>query len=275
MRLHDDHRLTRRPGFRSLLLLTTLTALMVGSLLGSLTGSTQLTEAALQEGHGRGDVIIGHDDDNVNNPVIQPAGAVANQSLNNADVLLGRGGNDVVIGLLGSDTMLGGFGHDILIGGPEQGSQPNSDIIFGGPGNDINIWAPGDGSDAFIGESGVDALVMGVIDRDARNMPTLTGKADGFRQGVPTANVSGQGGFCTIERVADEKLGYQYLVRFFVRATGALAVTIRLTDVEQVFCTSKEGGQITFADLRYGTEFRVVSLDEVAKINRNVRAIIR
>jgi hypothetical protein len=66
---------------------------------------------------------------------------------------------------------------------------------------------------------------------------------------VPTANVSGQGGFCTVE-AAPSGSGYEFLVRFFARATGNLAVTLRTRDVEQVFCTSVAGGAITFADPR-------------------------
>jgi hypothetical protein len=220
--------------------------------------------------------VIGQDDDNLNNPTIQPPGVPANQSLNNTDILEGNGGNDVLIGLLGNDVLHGGPGNDILIGGTEQGVTPNSDIIFGEHGNDINVWAPGDGSDAFIGGPGKrDAQIFGVIDRDITNVPTLTGTAPGFRHGVPTANVSGQGGFCTLEQV-DDSLGYEFLVRFFVRATRALAVTIRTSEVEQVFCTSEAGGQITFADLTVtNPAFVVVTPEEVKRLNHTVARIIR
>jgi len=95
--------------------------------------------AALIEGSGKSEVLIGRDDDNTGNPEIQPPGTVANQTLNNAGALDGKGGNDVLIGLLGSDTMLGGPGGDILIGGTEQGVAPNSDITFGAAGNDIKV----------------------------------------------------------------------------------------------------------------------------------------
>jgi hypothetical protein len=55
-----------------------------------------------------------------------------------------------------------------------------------------------------------------------------------------------------------------------------LAVTIRLADVEQVFCTSKAGGQITFADLTQAKpRFVNVSSGKVAKLNRTVAQIIR
>lgn len=190
-----------------------------------------------------------------------------------------KGGNDVLIGLLGSDTMLGGPGKDILIGGTEQGVAPNSGIIFGAKGNDINIWAPGDGSDAFIGGLGPrDVQIFGVIDRDADNVPILSDVSSGphKRTGLPTAEVTNSPGFCTLERVQDPDLGFDFLVRFFVRSTGALAVTIRVKDVEQVFCTSEAGGAITFADLRDNNpQFVEVSLEEVEQLNGTVAQIIR
>jgi hypothetical protein len=156
---------------------------------------------------------------------------------------------------------------------------PNSDIMFGRSGNDISLWAPGDGSDAFIGGSGLDAQVFGVIDRDANNVPILS-PVDGrhSKTGLPTAEVTNSPGFCTLEPVPDEaELGFAFLVRFFVRATGALAVTIRLpADVEQVFCTSEAGGAITFADLTAANPvFVEVSLAQVQQLNRTVSQIIR
>jgi hypothetical protein len=248
---------------------------------------TSLTDvqAALQAGGlgnicgGQSDVLIGQDNDNTGNPVIQPPDTAANQSLDNADVLVGGGGCDILIGLLGSDVMDGGEGNDILIGGTEQGEIPNSDIMFGGPGDDISLWRAGDGSEAFIGGSGLDAQVFGNIDRDANNVPTLS-PVEGIHSttGLPTADITGQGGFCTVERVpADAELGFAFLVRFFVRATGNLAVTVRLSDdVEQVFCTSEAGGAITFADLSVEyPAFVEVSLEQVQQLNPTVYQIIR
>ena len=66
--------------------------------------------------------------------------------------------------------------------------------------------------------------------------------------GRPSVNVSGTNGFCTIERVDDPDLGYEFLTRFFVRSTGNLAVTIRLAEVEHVFCPGLVPGEIVFAD---------------------------
>jgi hypothetical protein len=252
-------------------------ALLAGSMLlpGVLTGPAAYADY-VDAGSG-GDVVIGRDNDNQNNPMIQPPNTAANQSLNNTDIQLGGPGNDVLIGLLGSDVQHGGPGEDILVGGTEQGQGPNSDIQFGDAGADVSIWAPGDGSDFFHGGSGLDAQVFGVIDKDGNNVPTLTGQAPGFPQGIPTANVSGQGGFCTLERVPSESnLGYEFLARFFVRANGNLAVTLRLVDVEQVFCTSQAGGRITYADLRQeNPQFEEVSLEQVQYLNPLVARSIR
>jgi Ca2+-binding RTX toxin-like protein len=232
--------------------------------------------AAFLPGTNGDDVIVGADDDNVDNLVIQPESAV-DQSLNNADAIDGKDGDDVLIGLLGSDTIRGGKGSDVIIGGTEQGSQPNSDIMYGDEGNDVNLWRGGDGSEAFIGGRGLDALVFGSIDRDASNIPILspaTGRH--AKTGLPSADVTGQGGFCTLEDVRGQGLGYEFLFRFIVRATGALAVTVRTAEVEQMFCTSQAGGAIIFADLTDpNPEFVEVSLDEVAKLNPLVRQIVR
>ena len=126
--------------------------------------------AANQIGSSASDVLIGSDDDNINNPLIQPPGTGANQSLNNTDIQVGGRGHDILIGLQGNDVQLGDDGDDILIGGPEGGTAPpNSDVQFGGRGNDISIWAPGDGSDAFIGGEGLDVQIVGLIDRVAQD----------------------------------------------------------------------------------------------------------
>jgi hypothetical protein len=235
-------------------------------------------EAALVRGSEASDVLIGLDDDNLEDPEIQPEGVAANQSLNNADLIDGLGGHDVMIGLLGSDTLVGGPGDDVLIGGTEQGSQPNSDVQLGEQGNDVAIWAGGDGSDLFDGGLGFsDALVFGTIDR-VDNVPVLSAATGKYRNtGLPTANVTGQGGFCRIERPADPLgRGFDFLVRFFSRATGNLLVTVRTRDVEQLFCTSEAGGAITYADLTDDDPQLVeVSLDEAQRLNRTVRAIIR
>jgi Ca2+-binding RTX toxin-like protein len=259
------------------IVITAVFAAVASVLIAAMIGAPDQSKAALLERGDGANVVIGTDDDNIDNPDIQPPGTVANQSLDNADVLSSGGGNDVLIGLLGSDVMQGGRGRDIQVGGTEQGSQPNSDVMFGGPDNDTNIWAPGDGSDAFLGADGRDALVFGVIDKDANNVPILSDPVPGFSRGVPTANVSGSPGFCTLERIDESNsLNYDFLVRFFARASGNLLVTIRVEDTEQVFCTSEAGGAITFANLtQHDPEFDEVSLAEVRDLNPDVRRIIR
>jgi len=241
--------------------------------------TTPTARAALIEGTKKADVLIGGDDDNVDNPLVQPAGTVANQSLDNADVLLGDLGNDIIVGLRGSDTLHGGPGRDILIGGLEGGTTgTKSDIVFGDEGNDINIWAGGDGSDAFLGGPGRDALVMANVDRNGLE-PILSDPVAGFPNGLPTANASGQNGFCTLERIPDgDRFGYAFLVRFFSKAAGnALLATVRVdAEVEQVFCTRQDAASITFADLtETDPQFAEVTLDDVDRLNHTVAQIIR
>ena len=250
---------------------------ILATALCTLVGSAGIADAAFVKGTSGADLLFGLDDDNQANEQIQPVGAV-NQSLDNADLIDGGNGDDVLVGLGGSDLMLGGKGNDILVGGTEQGVTPNSDMMVGGEGNDVALWRGGDGSEAFVGGPGnADALIFGNIDRDAANIPVIsptTGRH--AKTGIPTANVTGQGGFCTLERVEDPDAGYQFLVRFFLRATGNLAVTVRTAGVEQMYCTSEAGGEITFADLTApDPAFVVVSLDEVKDINATVGKIIR
>jgi len=250
---------------------------ILAAALGTLVASAGAANAAFVKGTNGDDLLFGLDDDNQANAQIQPAGAV-NQSLDNADIMEGGNGDDVMVGLAGSDVMLGGKGNDIIVGGTEQAQAPNSDAMIGEDGNDIALWRGGDGSEAFIGGRGyADALIFGNIDRDASNIPVISPATGRYaKTGVPTANLTAQGGFCTLERVQDPEAGYEFLVRFFVRATGNLAVTLRTVDVEQVYCTSQAGGQITFADLTAANpEFVVVSLDEVKENNPTVAKIIR
>jgi hypothetical protein len=238
--------------------------------------SAGAAQAAFVKGTGADDLLFGLDDDSQATAQIQPVGAV-NQSLDKADVIEAGAGDDVLVGLGGSDVMLGGNGNDIIVGGTEQGVAPNSDMMFGDNGNDIALWRGGDGSEAFIGGRGTDALVFGNIDRDADNIPVITPTTGRYaKTGIPTADVTNQGGWCELERVEDPDAGYEFLVRFFVRATGNLAVTVRTRDVEQVYCTSVPGHEITFADLTgEKPDFVVVDLDEVRKINPTVGKIIR
>jgi hemolysin type calcium-binding protein len=247
----------------------------------ALAAAARPTQAAFVEGDKGPQLLIGRDDDRQDNAAIQ-AGAAANQSLNRTDVLIGGKGNDVIFGLNGNDVIDGGPGQDIILGGPDggpaPGGPPNSDIMFGGPDDDVNLWAPGDGSEAFIGGPGLDALVFGITDREetadpatAVRLPKLQFGVPGFPQGIPTANVSGQPNFCTID--PSPSRGYAYLVRFR-GATGNLIVTVRVREVEQIFC-SQDGG-IVVADLTQPSPgFVPVSLEDVRTLNPLVAAMIR
>jgi hypothetical protein len=265
-------------GFR----LPKLSAALMAAVLGLMLGSALGMQAAMVDGGNGAQLVIGADDDNQDNIAIK-GGAAGNQSLNRTDVLEGGRGNDVMFGLNGNDVMDGGPGDDIILGGPDggpaPGGPPNSDIMFGGPGDDVNLWAPGDGSEAFIGGPGLDALIFGATDRDDADptgvrLPTPLFGVPGFPQGVPTANVSGLGNFCTVE--ASPSPGYQFLVRFRSAATRNIIVTVRVTDVEQLFCTGENGASIAFADLTVASPtFAVVSQSEVAALNPIVGAMIR
>jgi hypothetical protein len=253
----------------------TVSAGVLAAFVGVLVGPPQSTEAALVEEGVGPQLLIGLDDDRQDNPDIQ-ADATANQSLNRTDVLIGGPANDVMFGLNGNDVMDGGPGRDIILGGPD--GPPNSDIMFGGPGNDVNLWAPGDGSEAFIGGPGRDALSFGSTDREAVadpdtgvRLPTLSFDVPGFPQGIPTANVSGLANFCTVE--PSPLPGYDFLVRFR-GAIGNIIVTIRVSEVEQVFCS--QNGSITFADLTQSSPaFAPVSQQVVERLNALVAAMIR
>jgi hypothetical protein len=258
------------------------TGLLV-ALLGVVLGPAHLVQAARIEGGKGPQLLIGRDDDNIDNADIQ-AGAAANQSLNRTDIIEGGPGNDVIFGLNGNDVIDGGPGRDIILGGPDGGAAPggppNSDIMFGGPDDDVNLWAPGDGSEAFIGGPGLDAVVFGGTDREAVpdpktgvQLPTLLFGVEGFPQGIPTADVSGLPQHCTVE--PSPSPDYNYVVRFR-GPTNNIIVTVRVKEVEQFFCPSENGAGIAFADLTLPSPaFVDVSQDEVETLNPLVAAMIR
>ena len=261
-----------------------LPALSVGLLaVGVILGPAHGTQAAVAEKRAAPQLLIGLDDDNINNAGIQ-VGAAANQSLNRTDVISAGSGNDVIFGLNGNDVIDGGPGQDIILGGPDGGAAPggppNSDIMFGGPGNDVNLWAAGDGSEAFLGGPGTDALVFGATDRETVadpqtgvRLPSLHFGVPGFPQGIPTADVSGQPQHCTVE--ASPLPNYDFLVRFR-GPTNNVIVTVRVRDVEQVFCTSEHGAAIAFADLTSPSPVFVdVAHEDVETLNRLVAEMIR
>jgi hypothetical protein len=224
-------------------------------------GAAATSSAFVQPGTPAKDVTIGLDNDNADNPFIQPPGVTAKQHMDNTDVLFGRANDDLLIGKLGDDTLLAGADDDILVGGPEKGAQPNSDVLVGDYGNDVNIWAPGDGSDAFIGNQGYDTMVFAPFVEKSNGDLLLT-----WHRGrkVPRVDIDEKPAFsCTIVKVpATERLGFQHLVRFNVNGTPV--VTVRQKDVERVFCPSPDAGK---AQVAYLTDrhpaFRTVRLDRV------------
>ena len=197
-------------------------------------------------GTGGKDVHIGTDNDNADNPFIQPPGVAAKQHMDNTDVLIGRGNDDLLIGNLGSDTLLGNSGDDILVGGPEAFQAPNSDVMLGERGDDINIWAPGDGSDAFVGAGGHDTMIFAPLETKADGSPKLVRKQ---HRKIPRVKIDGLPQFsCTIVKVpASQHLGFDFLIRFNVN--DAPAVTVRQEAVERVFCPSPHAGHVLVADL--------------------------
>jgi len=248
---------------------------LVSVFIASILGSVIQLEAGLQQGDTASEVLIGADDDNGGSGIIHRPGIEPDQSLQNTDIIDGAPGHDIVIGVLGSDVLHGGFGNDVLIGGPEQGNTPNNDVMFGDFGNDISIWSTGDGNDAFIGGDGLDAQVFGVLDLDANGLPALV-PVEGAPNGIPTVNITGMDGRCELDFVQDPNFGYQWLVRFFVRSTGESIATVRLAEVEQVFCPDPVGGQVAFADLTQPQPTLVViPLDQAKQLNSTVGLMIR
>jgi Ca2+-binding RTX toxin-like protein len=75
---------------------------------------------------------------------------------NNADKLLGLGGNDKLYGLFGNDRLDGGAGNDRLDGGA------GNDRLDGGAGNDY--LNGGNGKDVLIGGAGNDTYALGTGD---------------------------------------------------------------------------------------------------------------
>ena len=209
-------------------------------------GAAAASSAFVQPGTPAKDVTIGADNDNANNPFIQPPGVTAKQHMDNTDVLFGRANDDLLIGKLGGDTLLGGTDDDILVGGPEKGQAPNSDVLVGDYGDDVNIWAPGDGSDAYIGNQGYDTMIFAPFVEKSDGSLKLS--SFGHRK-VPRVDIDAQPAFsCTIVEVpASENLGFQFLVRFNVN--GNPVVTVRQKDVERVFCPSPNEGKVNVADL--------------------------
>ncbi|MGD9694273.1 MAG: hypothetical protein AB7V42_01255 [Thermoleophilia bacterium] len=192
------------------------------------------------------------------------------------DTLVGNGGDDVLIGGMegGSDVAAfpnfdiadGGAGDDAFVWAPGDGS----DAFVGGEpprytwvtktrvvrrnGRNVRVTrkvrvpSPADDDVLVIGQP---ELLPGDNSQPAL-FPTRFGQ-------LPRVNVSGANapatvgtapprpfakGFCEVVP-APPGLGYQHLVRFFVQATRAQAVTIRVKDVERVLCRTDGADTIT------------------------------
>lgn len=245
-----------------------------GLALGALVAGTATAATALvAPGTPAKDVTFGLDNDNADNPFIQPPGVVAKQHMDNTDVLFGRDNDDLLVGNLGGDTLLGGYGDDILVGGPEDFTAPNSDVLVGDYGDDINIWAPGDGSDAFIGNQDKDTMIFAPFVEKSDGSLKLT-RDDGRK--VPRVEIDEQPAFsCTIVKVPKaQKLGFQFLVRFNVNDTPV--VTVRQKDVEKVFCPSPLAGKAKVAYLTQAhPTFRNVRLSNVNGTVGSILAPVR
>ena len=240
------------------------------------------------------EVQIGADNNNVDNPLVQPqdpalSGGGRDQSLQNGDILIGTRGADVQIGLLGIDTIHGDRGSDVQIGGPDPGP-PNNDRAFGGPGADVFLWQPGDGSDFYDGGPGADAVVFGDITIDeASGLPFLYDE-----DGLPEINVTDNGGFCEVVDGADpddaaalEELGLDHLVRFFARGPAdtfeagtqtednGLRVTLHLVNVQYAVCAVRDGGAIEVFDLGVSPP-AVIDIEDIGntRLRRQLQAIV-
>jgi Ca2+-binding RTX toxin-like protein len=258
----------------------------------------------LAQGVGIQEVKIGNDRNSAENAVVQPqekplAGNGIDQTLQFGDVIEGTDADDVLIGRLGVDVMFGGSGDDVLIGGPEHFNPQNRDRAFGGNGDDVFIWAPGDGSDFFDGGRGKDVVVFGLIGQKENDIPVFNVKTDqkagevvlDRNTSLPTVDVTRQPGFCKIidksagPEVAAEldNLGITHLVQFFVRgpantfASGGqdtdngLRVTLHLKNVEQMVCTSRNGGQIETFDLTVSPAAPVSYFETSARVQAMVQ----
>ncbi|MGJ8605509.1 MAG: Hint domain-containing protein [Marivita sp.] len=92
---------------------------------------------------------------------------------NNADLLIGDGGNDTIYGQDDNDTLEGGLGDDLLDGGQDDDyldGGEGADTLIGGAGNDLLLGGNdgsadrldgGDGNDTLSGGGGDDILLGG------------------------------------------------------------------------------------------------------------------
>ena len=223
--------------------------------------------------------------DPANDP--DPDGNIPDQTMQFGEVMRGELDDaDFMYGGLGTDILLGGRGNDVIMGGPEHFNPLNRDRAFGEGGFDVFVWQPGDGSDRFEGKNGEDAVVFALIAQDDDGDRQLFDPTDAIdpdsgaplpnfrvrrdqqaglvlmRDGefLPLVDVSASPGFCEvldsntiIPNVADtaaafDALDVDHLIRFRLR-NGNLAVTIQVTEVENVVCGGPEAGTVEVFDL--------------------------
>ena len=152
--------------------------------------------------------------------------------------------------------------------------------MFGGPGDDVNLWAPGDGSEAFIGGPGLDALIFGATDREA-----LADPSDGCSAADPAVRYSWvSSGHTDSGREWSAQISARWspaprrVTNIWCGSAapaGNIIVTVRVSEVEQVFCRSRRRS-IAFADLTDPSPaFVAVSQQEVATLNSLVAGMIR
>ena len=241
-----------------------------------------ITASAQAGGIGVDNIRVGRDNNSADNPFIQPAtdalsGGGRDQSIQFGDDVFGSKRDDLLVGALGADVMVGGPGNDVIVGGLEHFNPNNRDRAFGGYGNDIFIWKPGDGSDAFSGGPGYDAVILGVAGEIEDGKLTFAVKDDrqagalavNRRTKLPFVDVTNSPGFCDVIDASSavdagkqlRALGLDDLVRFSIRGIAdsfdrgeqaednGLRVTLHLKSVELLICTSREGGEIEAIDL--------------------------
>src|SRR5918992_4716818 len=117
---------------------------------------------------------------------------------NEADNLVGNGGNDVLYALGGMDNLLGGEGKDWVLGG-ERRPQGGDKKLVGGPSNDGG--QSGLGSDTVLGSSGND-LVTGASGSDRA---VVGGEGRDLIDGGPGSDrMLGEGGG---DQIVDGRIG--------------------------------------------------------------------
>lgn len=234
-----------------------------------LVGST--ASATVEPGTPAKDVHVGLDDDNADNPFIQPAGVRTAQHMDDTDVLFGRGNDDLLIGRLGGDTLLGGPDSDIMVGGPERGQKPANDVLVGDEGNDVSIWSRGDGNDAVVGNDGYDTMIFGPVVTNADGSLKLTSTR---HRKVPHVRVDGYPRLgCTLAAFPTSRQpGYEYLVR--LTWDGVPTASVREKDIERVLCPAAKPGtvRVAYPHGSHPTAFRTVRLSGIGGV---VGAIVR